>query len=359
MTAASIRARALWWSCLLPLAALAANVDEPDRQAMCAQTAATEAFAIERARAALAEGDPRRAMIAAMIHDGRRRIAAPPGPADGAPATARRAALGALAIEAVAIAIARGADDPPVQLLLSQVCDQEWAACDADAAVARLTELEPGNGLAALVMLSRAHHRKDADGERAALRTLAGAERLDTHEVALLAAARDLVGNADVPAAMLGEVPEGLTAGDHRAMLVFGYWLAIPKHWLVGLGPRCRAAPPESDEREDCVSAARLLVAADDAISPSIGLALLEDLAVDPEERARIRQQRRDLDWQDSVNRELTRQVGEAPGSAAAHLDAMIAAGGEVALRTKLLSEAGIPLVAPADWAPSDPRLRD
>jgi len=350
-----VQTRTLWLSCLL-LASSVARADLDDPAVMQAQAAALENFTIERARAAIANDDTRAAMVMAAIHGARRQQAVS---LDEPDAAARRATLDQLAVEATALAIARGADDPVVQLLLSQVCDQEWALCDADAAVARLIELEPGNGLAALVMLSRAHHRKDADGERAALRMLAGAERLDTHEVALLAAVRDLVGNAGVPPAMLGEVPEGLTAEDHRATLVFGYSLAIPRPWLSPLARRCRAAPQDSDERADCSLAAGVASRANDAINLRIGLALLEDLAVDPEERARIRQQRRDLDWQNSVYSELTRQVGESPGSAAAHLEAMVAAGGEEALRTKLLSEAGIPLAAPADWTPSDPRLRD
>lgn len=158
---------------------------------------------------------------------------------------------------------------------------------------------------------------------------------------------------------MLGEVPDGLTADDHRAMPAFGYWLASPKPWLPPLVGRCRAAPQDSDERVDCRLAARVASRADDAINLRIGLALLEDLAVDPEERTRVGAQRRDLDWQVRAYGELTRSVAESPGSAAAHLDAMIAAGGELALQAKLLSAAGIPLAAPADWTPSDPRLRD
>lgn len=355
LSMALVQARTLGLSCLL-LATCVARADVDDPAVMHAQAVALENFTIERARAVIANDDARAALVMAAKRDARRLNSVP---ADDPDAAARRATLDQLAVEAIALAIARGADDPVVQLLLSQVCDQEWASCDAVAAVARLTELEPGNGLAALVKLSRAHDRKDQAGERAALRTLARAERLDTHELALLAAVRDFVGNADVPAAMLGEVPEGLTAEDHRAMLVLGYWLAIPRPWLSPLARRCRAAPQDSDERADCSLAAGVASRANDAINLRIGLALLEDLAVDPEERARIRQQRRDLDWQNSVYSELTRQVGESPGSAAAHLEAMVAAGGEVALRTKLLSEAGIPLAAPADWTPSDPRLRD
>jgi hypothetical protein len=90
-----------------------------------------------------------------------------------------------------------------------------------------------------------------------------------------------------------------------------------------------------------------------------MGLSLLVDLVGDPDERARIRGLQRDLDWQRSAFFELTRDVVVSPGSAAAHFDTMIAAGGERALMEKRLSDAGLPLTAPADWVPTDPRLRN
>lgn len=355
MTMGLFQTRTLWLSCLL-LATCVARADVDDPAVMQAQEVALENFTIERARVAIANDDVRAAMVMAAKHEARRRHTVP---ADDPDAAARRAPLDQLAVEATALAIARGADDPVVQLLLSQVCDQDWASCDANAAVARLAELEPDNGLAALVMLSRAHHRKDADGARAALAALAAAERLDMHGVALLVAVRDLVGDADVPAVMLGEAPKGLTAADHRAMLALGIWLGMPRGEVFALWQRCRAAPKDSDEQRDCIRAARLAVRSDVAASEGIALALLEEVIDDAGERARIRQQRRDLDWQNSVFSELIGHVGEVPGSGSAHLDAMIAAGGEVALRSKLMADAGISMTAPADYEPANPRLRD
>lgn len=347
--------RTLWLSCLL-LATCVARADVEDPAVMQAQAAALDDFTIERARVAIANDETRAAMVMALKHEARRRQVVA---ADDPDAAARRATLDQLALEAIALAIARGADDPVVQLLLSQVCDHDWASCDANAAVARLAELEPGNGLAAMVAFSRADDRKQAEGERAALAALADAERLDEHGVALLAAARDFVGDAEVPAAMLGEAPEGLTAEDQRAMLAFGIWLAIPRYGYQALSERCRATRPDSNDHIDCIRALRVVLNSDYLASRAVGLALLEALVDDPGERARIRQQRRDHDWQISAFGELTRQVGEVPGSGSAHLDAMIAAGGEVALLTKLMAEAGISMAAPADYEPSNPALRD
>lgn len=348
-------------SWLLSLMPFAASVQDPDLEAMRAQSAATEAFAIERAHAALEEGDPRRAMIAVIAFAHGRGSWMEAVLADEPEAIARKRELERLAGEAIALAQARGAADPVVQLQLALACDQPWANCDADAAIERLAALEPDNGLAAAIALRRAYRVKDAAGQRAALKALASAMRFDSHEAAVLSAARAFAEGGRPPAALrFGEFRD-LTAEDRRAMVALTLWLVAPSTaWFPeGLGTRCQAETVADDDRADCIAALRVLSGGDALVVHRIGLAMLEGLIDDPDERARIRARRRDLDWQASAFGELTRELGRSPGSVAAHVDATIAAGGELALQTKRLSEAGIPLVAPADWTPSDPRLRD
>lgn len=362
------QARVLWLVCLL-WPGISAHATEPDPGAQASATetaamreeaAARETFAIERAREALAAGDPRRAMIATVAFAHGRGSWMESVMADDPEAIARKARLERLAVEAVALAQARGAEDPVVQLQLSGVCDQPWANCDADAAVERLAALEPENGLAALIALRHANRLRDAAGEQAAVQALAAAGRFESHEAEVLAAARAFVAGGHPPVAVAGE-PFNLTPDDRRAMVALTLWLVAPTTGLIpqGLDARCRATPKDADERAHCIAAARVLAGGDALVGLQIGLALLQDLVDDPDERARVRGLRRDLDWQASAHAELTTQIGESPGSMTGFVDAQIEAGGEIALRTKLLSEAGIPLTAPADWTPSNPRLRD
>lgn len=354
------RSMVLWLACLM-LPGVGARAAEPDAAASNARQAVHEAFVIDRARAALAVGEPRRAMVAAILYPDRRGAQSEEQIQGDAAAPARRAELDRLVGESIALALALGADDALVQVFLASSCDQPWANCDADAALERLAELDPDNGLAALMVLDRAHRRQQAGEEREAFEAFAKAERLTTLEGETPVAVRDFIGNADLPAAMLEGAPEGLTAEDQRAVIVIGSWLARqrPGFSISAESARCRAEPLGADDRERCVAAARVLAGSDDAISPRIGLRLLEDLADDPEEQALVRSRQRDLDWQTSAFGELTREVGATPGSVVGYLDAMIATGGERALMEKRLSDAGLPLTAPADWVPTDPRLSD
>lgn len=317
------------------------------------------ALRLDRSRAALASGDPRRAALAAALHDGWRGGAGQRDPIDDPAAFARRAALEQLAVEAVVLAVAHGGQDPVVQLLLAQVCDQAWAGCDADAATARLAELEPGNGLAALLALSRAHARRSTAEQQAALATLAAASRFLTHDAALLATARDYVADAAIASATRRAAPEGLTDDDLRALLAFGLWLASPRVSSYPLVSVCRAAPGHTDEHRDCIAAARVVAGAEDAVNPRLALGLLDQLVVDPDERARVRARMRDRDWQRHAYEALAPRAFDTPGTAAAELAATIAAGGEASLRTQRLTAAGIPLAAPADWVATESRLQD
>lgn len=368
MSREASRAWALWFVGLL-LPGVVVHAAEPADAAQSpdvelavlrASAAAQETFVIDRARVALAAGDPRRAMIATVAFAHGRGTWMASLMKDDPEAVARKTRLERLAVEAIALAQARGADDPVVQLMLSLMCDQPWANCDADAAVERLAALEPENGLAAVIALRRAHGVRDAAGERAALRVLAAADRFASHEAAVLDAARAFATGGPPPAEVAGQ-PLDATPEDRRAMVALSLWLAAPTTGLipVGLDARCRAAGQGSDERAHCRAAASVLAGGDALVGRAIGLTLLEGLADDPEERSRIRALRRDLDWQAAAYIELDSTPGQTPGSFAAFVDATIAAGGEMALRAKRLTEAGIPLTAPADWLPSDPRLRD
>lgn len=360
MSGPTIRVRAMWLAALMPLVSAAQPAGGPERDVMRAHTVATEAFAIERAQDALEAADPRRAMIATVAFAHGRGTWMASVMKDDPEARARQDALRRLALDAIALAQARAGDDPVVQLMLSLVCDQPWANCDADAAVARLATLEPDNGLAAVIALRRAHLVRDAAGAAAALEALAAAERYTSHEVDVLAAARAFAADGAPPADAPGW-PIDATPDDRRAMVALSYWLVSPTTGLFpgGLADRCRATAKDSDERVRCARAARVLAGGDALVGRAIGLALLEDLAEDPNERARIRAERRDLDWQAAAYLELDPTPGQAPGSLTAFVDATIAAGGEMALRAKRLTEAGIPLTAPADWVPSDRKLRD
>jgi hypothetical protein len=356
------RAWALWFVGLL-LPGGVAHAAGPDIAAQAAeadQGVARQTFIIDRIRAALADGDPRRAMIAAELAGPRHNVAQLQMRGD-LEAAARQAEFDQLVSQSLALARSAGADDPLVQVLLALVCGRPWVDCDADAALTRLADLDPGNGLAALLRMDSARQRHQAEREREAFETFARAERLTTLEEETLVAVRDFIGNADLPAAMLAGAPEGLTAGDRRAMLVIGSWLALQRPGLStsAISARCRAEPLGAADRDTCIAAARVLIGAGDAISPRIGLRLLEDLVDDPVEQARVRSRQRDLDWQTSAFAELTREVGATPGSVESYLDAMIAAGGERALTVKRLVEAGLPLGAPADYEPANPRLRD
>lgn len=200
MSGPTIRVRAMWLAALMPLVSAAQPAGGPERDVMRAHTVATEAFAIERAQDALEAADPRRAMIATVAFAHGRGTWMASVMKDDPEARARQDALRRLALDAIALAQARAGDDPVVQLMLSLVCDQPWANCDADAAVARLATLEPDNGLAAVIALRRAHLVRDAAGAAAALEALAAAERYTSHEVDVLAAARAFAADGAPPA---------------------------------------------------------------------------------------------------------------------------------------------------------------
>lgn len=316
-----------------------------------------DAAMLDHAHALAARGDARSLLAAALI----------------APISFDEASGRALPISADAQAwfdAARAARpaDPLVAWLEATGCPLALQ-CDADAAIARLLQVDGDNAAVQWLAINAALHGGDEITARTHLRLAANAERFQPYineVLQLLLEARDAAALAPMDASTataMGTAQHfGRPTSDAEmvAVVSMAQWAAIAMPAVAGVAKLCQldVDAPQRDAalRQDC--AGLLARAANDGsvmVYPAVALPALIELSEGAEQAA----------WQARLREFAWLYEQAAPLLSTPDAEAglvgyarQMAADGELAAMRQLLQANHIPLAPPADWLPTAPRYR-
>lgn len=242
--------------------------------------------------------------------------------------------------------------------------------CDADAAIARLLQVDGDNGAVRWLAINAALRGGDAIAARAHLRLAADAERFQpyTNEVLrLLLEARDAATLAPMGAATAKAMGSAQNFGrptsnaEMVAVVSMAQWAAIAMPAVAGVVELCQldVDAPQRDAalRQDC--AGLLAHAANDdsvMVYPAIALPALIELS-EGAEQAAWQARLREFAWLYERAAPLLSTPDDAEAGLTGYARRM-AADGELAAMRQLLQAHDIPLAPPTGWLPAAPRYR-
>lgn len=320
--------------------------DPAEAARMQAVQRATQAYHLRVSEALAARATARELALAAIL----RRLAAWSGVAAGGgdPSAARlppdARAQGWLARSAAA---AGAQDDVLLQTLLVAADADDHGGVRARAA-ARWQALEPDNLAAWLA--------GDQPGQ-----ALAESMRITRHDshfyprARLVAAA--LAAFPPTPGERAALLPPDARKDDAELAVIaaLGIDLAVAIPAFQGVMQPCGdpASAATAGRREACRQVAQVLVARSDSVlAESVGIGMLDRLAVTPAEQAEVRSLRRGFDWR--MQQRIPLDGGDGTSFLRLFRDPTVRDERELAAR--MLREAGIPPEPPPGWQPPRPR---
>ena len=230
-------------------------------------------------------------------------------------------------------------------------CDAQADACPNAQALAALLGEAPDNAAPWLLKLGQDMHNGKHDQARADLATAAQAKLYDDYTGATLQALATSVSTLPPPQTTF-DPATGAGAAGVQAMLVFGNAEAQPLPGLQTAAQLCKEPGDDQALAADCRRLGKTLEWGSSPLARSLGLHLGESLAQDDAEREQARRARRDLTWQVQQFAQLAARA-QLDKALAQHLLALARNGGtEMSLMLSALRDAGVPINAPADWAP-------
>ncbi len=260
--------------------------------------------------------------------------------------------------------------DPLVAWLEATDCPATDLQCDADAAIARLLEVDGDNAAVQWLAINAAIDGGDETAARTHLRLAAQAARFEPYAnevLALLREARDAAPLAPIAADTAKVLGADAALGrparneDLIAMHSIAQWAAVAMPAMVGVTQLCRLGPDPSERdpalQQDCTGLLAKL-AADDSmvIYPAIALPMLIELTAGPQQAA-WRSALRDYAWvYEQVIPLLWPDAAAQVGPA--QYAGWVAADGELGAMRAFMQRHGIADDPPADWLPDNPRHR-
>lgn len=253
--------------------------------------------------------------------------------------------------------------DPLVAWLEATDCVAPRLSCDANAAIARLLQVDGDNAAVQWRAINAALDGGDETAARTHLRLAAQAGRFQPYAgelLTLLLESRNAAPlppmDADTAQAMghIHQLDRPATNADMVAMLSAAQWAATALPAMAGVMQLCEPDRRDPDPmlRQDCIALLAKL-AADESmvIFPAIALPRLVELTHGPQRAA----------WQSQL-RDHTWIIEQYPSSLAGGADAdfpyRVAADGELEAIRHQMQDSGIPIQPPADWLPRNPRTR-
>lgn len=253
--------------------------------------------------------------------------------------------------------------DPLVAWLETTGCMVPRLTCDANAALARLLQVDGDNAAVQWRAINAALDGGDEIAARTHLRLAAQASRIQPYAGELLTLLLESRNAAPLPpmdadtARVMGHIHQldrPATNADVVAMLSAAQWAATALPAMAGVMQLCEPDRRDPDPmlRQDCIALLAKL-AADESmvIFPAIALPRLVELTHGPQ-RAAWQSQLRDHTW-------IIEQYPSAlAGGADADFPYRVAADGELEAIRHQMQDSGIPIQPPAGWLPRNPRTR-
>ncbi len=153
------------------------------------------------------------------------------------------------------------ADDRWALWLAARRCPAAAATCQSSRSLARLEQLEPGNGAVWAVALTTALHAGDTAGARAALSRLAAADRFDSYGAPMTRRLLAAFDRLPVPAALPQHDDDDPAMALASGMASDTGYLFDEFRELKPFSDYCRSSDPSlrADRRADCGAAGRLI----------------------------------------------------------------------------------------------------
>lgn len=234
-------------------------------------------------------------------------------------------------------------------------CDAKADACPNTAALDQLLTQAPDNAAVWLLKLGADARNMRQDAAREDLGKAANAKLYDDYTGASLKALASSIGVLP-PAADTFDPASKAGAVGMQTMLVFGIASTQPQPTLQVIAKLCENAAEDASIKADCLKLGKTLEWGSSPLARSLGLHLREVLADDPAQQQEAKDTRRNLIWQVQSFGQLLARAQDEP-SLAQHLLALARNGGtEMSLLLAALRDNSIPVDAPADWQPRQPR---
>ena len=253
--------------------------------------------------------------------------------------------------------------DPLVAWLETTGCMVPRLTCDANAAIARLLQVDGDNAAVQWRAINAALDGGDEIAARTHLRLAAQAGRFQPYAGDLLTLLLESHNAAPLPpmdadtarvVGLIHRLDRPATNADVVAMLSAAQWAAAALPAMAGVMQLCDPDGRDHDPklRQDCI-AFLAKVAADESMVtfPAIALPRLVELTHGPQ-RAAWQSQLRDHTWI------IEQYASSLAGGADADFPYRVAADGELEAIRHQMQDSGIPIQPPADWLPRNPRTR-
>lgn len=217
--------------------------------------------------------------------------------------------------------------------------------CDAARYESALRAADPGNAFVWAGALDRAAKQQDTQAKRDAMAAMAQSERFHAYYATVEPLIYNAIESARVPS------PSSRSSGySSTQLLAIGVsaWLPLPP---LPIGDACKVSRGDT-LAQPCLSTAKIMRESDSYVVRRLGLNIAERLLLfGSVQAAEIAEEQRRYDW-------LAHQIGQLNYPLGAIQRLLPSAGGEVELWEAWLTENGIPLAPPVNWARPEPGVQ-